>query len=55
MGIPKEEASFLLSIVGICSMMGRIINGVLADHPKVVMLHVLHMFSADKNPDGIAI
>ncbi|XP_046649914.1 monocarboxylate transporter 12-like isoform X1 [Daphnia pulicaria] len=38
MGIPKEEASFLLSIVGICSMMGRIINGVLADHPKVSVL-----------------
>jgi predicted MFS family arabinose efflux permease len=35
MGIPKEEASFLLSIVGISSMIGRIINGWLSDRPKV--------------------
>lgn len=44
MGIPKEEASFLLSIVGICSMMGRIINGVLADHPKVNAPCFTHVF-----------
>lgn len=37
-GVPKEEASFLLSIVGICSMMGRLINGWLSDHPKVSVL-----------------
>ncbi len=36
MGIPKEKASFLLSIVGICNMIGRIINGWLSDHPKVI-------------------
>ena len=39
MGIPKEEASFLLSIVGICNMMGRIVNGWLSDHPKVYIFN----------------
>ncbi|XP_059351355.1 LOW QUALITY PROTEIN: monocarboxylate transporter 13-like [Daphnia carinata] len=38
MGISKEEASFLLSVVGICSMTGRIINGWLSDNPKVSVL-----------------
>lgn len=34
-GATKESASFLISIVGISSMIGRLINGWLADRPKV--------------------
>lgn len=41
MGIPKEKASFLLSIVGICNMIGRIINGWISDHPKVILHSIL--------------
>ncbi len=41
MGIPKEEASFLLSIIGICNMIGRIINGWLSDNPKVILHSIL--------------
>ncbi|XP_046650514.1 monocarboxylate transporter 12-like isoform X3 [Daphnia pulicaria] len=43
MGIPKEEASFLLSIIGICNMIGRIINGWLSDNPKVSVLFLNNM------------
>lgn len=35
MGIPKGEAPFLLSVIGIASMIGRIFNGWLADQPCV--------------------
>lgn len=34
----KEEASFLLSIVGITNTIGRVICGAIADHPKVSVL-----------------
>nr|CAH0099431.1 unnamed protein product [Daphnia galeata] len=37
-GIPKEKASFLLSILGICIMIGRILIGWISDHPKVSVL-----------------
>lgn len=39
-GISKESASFLLSIVGLCSLLGRLVNGLLADHPKVNFLNI---------------
>lgn len=35
MGNSKESSSLLLSVVGISSMIGRLINGFLADRPKV--------------------
>ncbi|KAK4008227.1 hypothetical protein OUZ56_013378 [Daphnia magna] len=38
MGIPKGEAPFLLSVIGIASMIGRIFNGWLADQPCVNLL-----------------
>ncbi|XP_046650396.1 monocarboxylate transporter 12-like isoform X2 [Daphnia pulicaria] len=38
MGVPKEKASFLLSILGISIMIGRILIGWISDHPRVSVL-----------------
>ncbi len=35
MRVPKEKASFLLSILGISIMIGRILIGWISDHPRV--------------------
>ena len=48
MGIPKESASFLLSLFGICGMIGRLLNGLLADHPKV-QYYIIRIVCFTKN------
>ena len=42
MGFSREEASVLLAVVGICSMLGRIMYGWLSDLPKVVFNHIIY-------------
>ena len=37
-GIPKNQIPFLLSISGIAGMVGRLLFGSIADHPKVMCL-----------------
>ena len=39
-GIDSGDASFIMSLIGICNTVGRIIAGWLSDHPKVDALMV---------------
>lgn len=34
-GIESSDTSFLMSLIGICNTVGRIIAGWISDHPKV--------------------
>ncbi|XP_057375695.1 monocarboxylate transporter 13-like [Daphnia carinata] len=52
MGIPKIEASFLLSVIGMSNMIGRIFNGWLADQPWV---NVLFMNNVGLSVAGVLI
>jgi predicted MFS family arabinose efflux permease len=42
-GITKQEASFLLSVIGIANLVGRIILGYISDKPWINRLHVYNV------------
>ncbi len=48
MGVSREAASFLLSVVGFCSMFGRVMYGWLSDLPKVIIINTIHILSINK-------
>jgi len=41
LGVAKTSASLILSVLGACSTVSRIVTGLLADHPRIDCL-VLH-------------